>query len=76
MIPYFPFTEKFDLKMGTSVLGADKPFIECDGEYKKEILLKRSLLNDDHQYYFQSLDDTVQAQWEVVEKVDITQCRG
>jgi len=69
MIKYFPFNEKFDLKMGTSVLSADLPFIECDESYEREVLLKRNLLTEDHEYYFKANENTQQAQWEVVEKV-------
>jgi dimethylamine monooxygenase subunit A len=69
MIRYFPFTEKFDLKMGTSVLPGDQPFIECDEEYMKEVQLKRNLLVQDHAYYFKAAESTIPAQWEVVEKV-------
>jgi hypothetical protein len=69
MIKYFPFTEKFDLKMGTSALSADQPFIECDVEYATEVLLKRKLLEEDHKYYFRANQNTDEAQWEVVEKV-------
>nr|HZX74399.1 DUF3445 domain-containing protein [Cyclobacteriaceae bacterium] len=69
MIRYFPFTEKFDLKMGTTPLPTDQAFIECDEEYISEVQLKRELLAADHPYYFQANKNTDQAQWEVVDKV-------
>ncbi len=43
--------------------------VEVDQHYYSEIKLKRSLLEVDHSYYFNSLPETNLAQWEVVEKV-------
>ena len=43
--------------------------VEVDQHYYSEIKLKRSLLEVDHSYYFNSLPGTNLAQWEVVEKV-------
>jgi dimethylamine monooxygenase subunit A len=69
MIKYFPFSSTFDLKMGTSLMKEEDAIVEVDQHYYSEIKLKRSLLADDHSYYFNSLPGTELAQWEVVEKV-------
>ncbi len=69
MLRYFPFTEKFDLKIGTSPLSQDQSLIECDEHYVKEIELKRRLLNEDHRYCFRAAEGTALAQWEVLTTV-------
>lgn len=55
--------------MGTAVLPVDQSFIECDEAYASDVLLKRKLLTEDHDYYFKANQNTTQAQWEVVGKV-------
>jgi hypothetical protein len=69
MIKYFPFSSSFDLKMGTSPMKETDTIVETDEHYYSEIKLKRSLLTQDHSYYFNSLDGTASAQWEAVEKI-------
>lgn len=55
--------------MGTSLMKEEDAIVEVDQHYYSEIKLKRSLLTDDHSYYFNSLPRTELAQWEVVEKI-------
>ncbi|MGE0772249.1 MAG: DUF3445 domain-containing protein [Cyclobacteriaceae bacterium] len=69
MLKHFPFSKTFDLKMGTTTLPADAPFIEVDEKYLPEVELKRKLLSEDHGYYYQSLGGDEQAQWEVLDLV-------
>lgn len=69
MLPYFPFGDQFDLKMGTSSFRDDDRLIEVDEHYLSEIAQKRGLLAKDHRYYYRSLPETEVAQWDVVEKV-------
>jgi dimethylamine monooxygenase subunit A len=69
MIKYFPFPSQFDLKMGTSLMREDDTIVEVDEHYHNEIKLKRSLLDKDHSYYFNSLPETNFAQWEVLESI-------
>jgi hypothetical protein len=69
MLRYFPFTEKFDLKIGTSPLPGTDQLIECDEHYLAEVAIKRNLLNEDRHYYFRADADTLACQWEVVEIV-------
>jgi hypothetical protein len=69
MIRYFPFTEKFDLKIGTSPLPGTDRLIECDEQYLTEVTFKRKLLDEDQHYYFRANADTLSNQWEVVDVV-------
>jgi dimethylamine monooxygenase subunit A len=69
MIKYFPFAPQFNLKMGTMPMKAEDTVVEIDAHYLNELALKRSLLQEDHTYYFAALDESAAAQWEVVEKV-------
>jgi dimethylamine monooxygenase subunit A len=68
MLPYFPFSNTFDLKMGTAPLPDENRIVEVDEHYRSEVLQKRKLLSEDHPYYYQSSPDTLTAQWEVLEK--------
>ncbi len=69
IVPYFPFPPAFDMKMGTAPLDALHPVVEIDQLYKNEVELKRSLLDEDHLYYYQSQSNSLPAQWEVLEKI-------
>ena len=69
MLPYFPFSSAFDLKMGTSPLPNNHPVVETDDHYYQEVMLKRKLLTEDHTYYYQSTPFTHTAQWEALEKI-------
>ena len=69
MLPYFPFGDAFDLKMGTSSLRDELNLIECDEYYQSEVLHKRQLLHEDHPYYFKAAPVARQAQWEVLDIV-------
>lgn len=69
LLKYFPFGDQFDLRMGTSVFKSEDPLVEVEPEYLEEIHSKRRLLGEDHGYYYQSLQHTLAAQWEVVEKI-------
>lgn len=69
MLPYFPFSSAFDLKMGTSPLPNNHPVVEIDRHYYQEVMLKRKLLTGDHTYYYQSTPLTHTAQWEALEKI-------
>ncbi|HEY5822942.1 MAG TPA: DUF3445 domain-containing protein [Cyclobacteriaceae bacterium] len=69
MLRYFPFTEKFDLKMGTSPLPGPDRLIECDEHYLTEVAIKRKLLEEDQRYYFRAAPETLPYQWEVIDIV-------
>ena len=69
MLPYFPFGQQFNDKMGTSPLPETDRLIEVDGHYQTEISLKRQLLTALPDYYFQTLSGYESAQWDVVEAV-------
>ncbi|UFH52389.1 DUF3445 domain-containing protein [Spirosoma sp. KNUC1025] len=70
MLPYFPFDQQFNNKMGTSFLLETDPLIEVDElQYLSEIALKHQLLSDLPTYYFQSLPGYETAQWDVVDLV-------
>jgi len=69
VLPYFPFTEPFSQKMGTTPLPHPDCFIEVDQHYQAEIELKNKLLSGDHDYCFAALPGTEQAQWEVLDHV-------
>ena len=69
MLPYFPFGNEFDHRMGTAPLQAHESLVEVDDEYTHEIALKRDLLARDHRYYFQAQPDTELAQWDVLERL-------
>ncbi|MFD2935855.1 heme-dependent oxidative N-demethylase family protein [Spirosoma flavum] len=66
MLPYFPFGNEFDHRMGTAPLQAHESLVEVDGDYGHEIAHKRELLSRDHRYYFQAQPDTELAQWDVL----------
>ncbi len=69
MLPYFPFGNEFDHRMGTAPLQAHESLVEVDAEYLHEIIHKRELLAHDHRYYFQAQPDTELAQWDVLERL-------
>lgn len=69
MLRHFPFTDKFDLRMGTSPLTDTAPMIECDEHYEEEVALKRKLLEGDPRYYFRADADLELAQWEALDAV-------
>ena len=69
MLRYFPFAATFDLKMGTSALAANHPIVETDQHYLAEVELKRSLLKEDHKYYYEAAPASLLAQWEVLDKI-------
>lgn len=66
MIRYFPFTPSFDLKMGTTPMKESDFIVEADEHYLKEIGLKASLLEQDHNYYYAELPGCKTSAWEVV----------
>jgi len=66
LLRYFPFSQPFDFKIGTSPLPAQACVIECDDAYEEEVSLKRSLLQQQPGYYFKSGTNTLQVQWEAV----------
>lgn len=55
--------------MGTVPMRDTDFIVEADEHYDHEIQLKRKLLAEDHDYYYQSHPDTRAAQWDVLEKV-------
>ncbi len=69
MLPYFPFGQQFNDKMGTSPLPETDRLIEIDNHYETEIALKRKLLTAFPDYYFQALPGYESAQWDIVEAV-------
>src|SRR6266480_3151846 len=68
VLPYFPFDDDtFKMIMGVKALN-DNSLIEVDHEsYRDEIVLKKKLLLDDYDQYFQGPPETENSQWEVVE---------
>ncbi|GAA4457486.1 DUF3445 domain-containing protein [Nibrella saemangeumensis] len=69
MLRYFPFQQQFNDKMGTMLLLPTDPLIEADEHYGHEVQLKRRLLTEFPQYYYQSLPGYQTAQWEVLAMV-------
>ncbi len=69
MLPYFPFGQQFNEKMGTVPFSESDRLIDVDEHYQQEISLKRQLLTAWPGYYFQALPDHETAQWEVLETV-------
>ncbi|GAB4039003.1 heme-dependent oxidative N-demethylase family protein [Spirosoma jeollabukense] len=69
MLPYFPFGQQFNDKMGTAPLAEHDRLIEVDEHYLTEITLKRQLLVELPAYYFQALPGYETAQWDVVNLV-------
>jgi hypothetical protein len=68
-LPYFPFGNEFDLRMGTVAFKPADQLVEVGNDYLHELELKRKLLGTDHRYYYRSAKDTELAQWDVVEMV-------
>ncbi|MVM29964.1 DUF3445 domain-containing protein [Spirosoma sp. HMF4905] len=69
MLPYFPFGQQFNDKMGTYPLLESDRLIDVDEQYPNQIALKRQQLSDLPAYYYQTLPDYETAQWEVLELV-------
>lgn len=69
MLRYFPFDQRFNDKMGTVPLTENNPLVEIDKHYVREVALKRQLLTEHPQYYYQTLPGYDPAQWEVLELV-------
>ncbi|GAB4036674.1 heme-dependent oxidative N-demethylase family protein [Spirosoma gilvum] len=69
MLPYFPFGQRFNDKMGTLPLSESDRLLEVDEHYAWEIGLKRQLLSELPNYYFQALPSYESAQWEVLDFV-------
>ncbi|WP_338877087.1 DUF3445 domain-containing protein [Spirosoma sp. SC4-14] len=66
MLPYFPFGQRFNDKMGTiSMTDADR-LIEVDADYQSDVARKRALLDEYPRYYFQALPHSETAQWDAV----------
>ncbi len=69
MVKYFPFPSGFNLSMGTAPMKTGDLIVETDEHYIAEINLKRSLLTEDHAYYFNALPGSGPAEWDAVEAV-------
>lgn len=69
MLPYFPFGQRFNDKMGTAPLSESERLIEVDEQYDRETALKRQLLTELPDYYYQALPGHEVAQWDVLEIV-------
>lgn len=69
MLPYFPFGQQFNDKIGTALLTDADPLIDVDEHYATEVALKRRLLTDCPAYYYQSQPGHEAAQWDVLELV-------
>ncbi len=69
MLPYFPFAQRFNDKVGTALLTETDALIEVDAQYRAEIALKRNLLTELPDYYYQALPGHETAQWDVLEVV-------
>lgn len=68
MLPYFPFGQQFNDKMGTFPL-PDDLLVEVDAPYEHELALKRQLLTERPAYYYQALPGHETAQWDGLEAV-------
>ena len=68
-LPYFPFDQAFNDKMGTAPLAESDRLIEIDHQYETEIGLKRQLLTEMPGYYYQALPGHETAQWEVLDLI-------
>ena len=66
MLPYFPFGNQFNDKIGTSLLTEADPLLVVDAHYRNEMGLKRQLLTELPDYYFQVRPDTETGQWDVL----------
>lgn len=69
MLPYFPFGQQFNDKMGTAPLTGGDRLVEVDELYQQELALKRQLLTELPAYYYQALPGYEAAQWEVLELI-------
>lgn len=69
MLPYFPFDQRFNEKMGTLPLAENQGLIEVDEHYQSDVALKRKLLTELPAYYVQAFPGYESAQWEVLETV-------
>ena len=69
MLPYFPFGQQFNDKMGTALLPERDRLVEVNELYLTEITLKRQLLTELPDYYYRALPGHEIAQWEVLEVV-------
>lgn len=69
MLPYFPFGQQFNDKMGTAFLSESEPLVEVDEHYQREVALKRQLLIEWPDYYYQAAPGHEVAQWDVVNTV-------
>lgn len=75
MLPYFPFGQQFNDKMGTHPLLENQRLIEVDEQYSNQLTLKRQLLTELPGYYFQALPGYEPAQWEALGLVLETMAR-
>ncbi|GAB2540417.1 heme-dependent oxidative N-demethylase family protein [Spirosoma aerophilum] len=75
MLPYFPFGQQFNDKMGTVFLSESDPLIEVDEHYEREVDLKRQLLTELPDYYYKALPGYEVSQWEVVSTILTTLAR-
>lgn len=69
MLPYFPFGTHFNDKIGTVFLTEKEPLVDVDDHYQTEIGIKRQLLTEYPNYYFQARPGHEMAQWDVLELV-------
>lgn len=67
MLPYFPFGQQFNDKIGTALLIDADPLIDIDEHYSVEVALRRQLLTEQPGYYYQSRPGHETAQWDVLE---------
>ncbi|MBO0933090.1 heme-dependent oxidative N-demethylase family protein [Fibrella aquatilis] len=66
MLPHFPFGNQFNDRIGTSLLKEADPLLVVDSHYLNEVGLKRQLLTELPNYYFQSLPSSETGQWDVL----------
>ncbi|MCY7360327.1 MAG: DUF3445 domain-containing protein [Rudanella sp.] len=69
MLPYFPFGNHFNDKIGTVFLTENEPLVDVDTHYQAEIGIKRHLLTEHPAYYFQAQPGHETAQWDVLDLV-------
>lgn len=68
---YFPLTtDRFEHQFGVRALGESESVVEATDLYRDELQLKRELIGQDRDYYFQSRPDSLAAQRDVFDLLE------
>lgn len=69
LAPFDLAGDQYAMTVGSRPLG-DEPLIDIDpADYSAEVGLKELTLAEDHAYYFRALPNSLEAQWEAVERL-------